>query len=247
MPESKGRASRGKRSHPSEIDADFWRLLHREFQDLAQEEYTAVPDPASDRRLRAYGEQERVGRRARRRWRLTEGLNENFLRRFEDAAMRGGVALGPPRGVEPLAFWLDGVFLYLLNSPRNDRGPLVVGREDQGGIIRDICETSATHCLQLAKQSPQTHRMESKRIPTRRYEHSVAIDTALQEIAQMRPKSHAEVFASLEGRAPLSRAEPFRTAKGWMTGFRRDPPRARSWLVKAWTRLGLPAFPRGPK
>ena len=229
------------------VAADFWRNLHREFKDLAHEEYTAVPDPAGNRRLRAYGEYKAEGSSASGCWRLSEGLSENFLSRFEDTATRAGVALEPPQGVEPLAFWLHRIFLHLLDSRRNDRSPLVVGRRDQGGIIRDVCETSSTYCLRLAKQALQTHPVQSARKPVRRHGRYATIDEALQKIAEMRPTSHAEAFRCLQGRAPLPYAEPFKTAQGWLTGFQRDQPRARAWLAKAWSRPELPPFRRGPK
>src|SRR5215510_5109029 len=76
------------------IVADFWRNLHKEFEDLAHEECAALPDPADNRRLRAYGVYAKGSGIAS--WSLNEGLSENFLRRFEDVATRAGVALEPP-------------------------------------------------------------------------------------------------------------------------------------------------------
>jgi hypothetical protein len=247
MPESRRRTSRSERSAAPASNADFWRSLHREFQELAQEEYTAVPNPASDRRFYAYGQYKSAGGHGCGIWKVSEGWNENFRSRFEDAALRGGIALGPPRGVKPFAYWFHRLFLYLLRSRRSDRGSLIAGRRNQAGAIRDVCETSSTYCLRLALQAPQTPRDESVRNPKRREERSLAIETALREIAKMRPKSHREVFEFLEQRAPLPRAAPFRTAKTWVTGFQRDAPRAHSWLSKVWRQLGLPPFPRGPK
>ena len=77
-----------------------------------------------------------------------------------------------------------------------------------------------------------------------RYE---AIDDQLRKIADTHPKGHAEVFDFLEKRVPIPSAEPFKSARGWLNGFRKDPEGARAWLSKAWSRLKLPPFPRGPK
>jgi hypothetical protein len=74
-----------------------------------------------------------------------------------------------------------------------------------------------------------------------------AIDVELRSIEQARPRSHEEVFRSINGRAPIPNAEPFQSAKGWLAGFKRDRVAARVWLSKRWSRLGLPPFPRGPK
>jgi hypothetical protein len=70
----------------------------------------------------------------------------------------------------------------------------------------------------------------------------------LRQIADAHPRSHEEVFQQLEDRrARLPDARPFSAARGWMAGFRKDPTRARSWLSKRWSALGLSPFPRGPK
>jgi hypothetical protein len=73
------------------------------------------------------------------------------------------------------------------------------------------------------------------------------IDNALREIAMARPASHEEVFRGLDGRVKPPHAKPFATTGGWMSGFRADKAAARAWLSKAWSRLSLPPFRRGPK
>jgi hypothetical protein len=74
------------------------------------------------------------------------------------------------------------------------------------------------------------------------------IDQALEVIAEARPKTHKEVFRTLDERCvALPHAAPFDAAHGWLAGFRKDPPRAHAWLSKTWSRLNLFAFPRGPK
>ena len=86
-----------------------------------------------------------------------------------------------------------------------------------------------------------------KRKRVRRNAKYEAIDEALRETAKSRPRSHEEVFQALNGRSKPPNAEPFKTAGGWHAGFKKDAVAARAWLSKAWSRLELPAFPRGPK
>jgi hypothetical protein len=73
------------------------------------------------------------------------------------------------------------------------------------------------------------------------------IDKKLQEIAKSAPNSHKVVFEALDGRVKVPNGKPFAEAGGWLTGFKRDPARARSWLSKHWSRLKLPPFSPGPK
>jgi hypothetical protein len=86
------------------------------------------------------------------------------------------------------------------------------------------------------------------RKPARRNRQSAAIDKALREFAEALPKNHEEVFRQLDNRevAILNR-QPFKSAGGWLAGFRQNRHLASSWLSQVWGRLGLPAFRRGPK
>jgi hypothetical protein len=92
-----------------------------------------------------------------------------------------------------------------------------------------------------------THRSLSRRPPVQQSEKYAAIDKALKSVAESLPKTQEEVFKALDGRVAHAEAEPFKTARGWHAGFKKDSPRARSWLSKSWSRLGLPPFSRGPK
>jgi hypothetical protein len=70
----------------------------------------------------------------------------------------------------------------------------------------------------------------------------------LREIADARPKSHDEVFRLLEERkVAIPRSKLFEMPGGWVRGFQGDPRAASAYLSKAWGRLRLPAFLRGPK
>jgi hypothetical protein len=81
----------------------------------------------------------------------------------------------------------------------------------------------------------------------RRSDRYEVIDIALREIAAALPRTHKEVFEQLDGRVEPPDRKPFRTAGGWVKGFKQDRHAASAWLSQAWARLGLPPFARGPK
>jgi hypothetical protein len=108
-------------------------------------------------------------------------------------------------------------------------------------VIRDRAASGS----QTAVAPDPRRRQAAKSV--RRNKTYETIDSELREIAKSVPKSHEEVFSALEGRAKPPDAEPFKSAGGWLKGFKKDAPAARSWLSRNWARLGLPPFPRGPK
>lgn len=74
------------------------------------------------------------------------------------------------------------------------------------------------------------------------------IDGMLRQIASAQPKDHKEVFTTLDERSiRIPNADPFRSARGWVAGFKKNRPLAQAWLSKRWSDLNLPQFPRGPK
>ena len=90
--------------------------------------------------------------------------------------------------------------------------------------------------------------VRSQRKPTRRNTKYEVIDKALIEISGARPKNHEEVFRFLDERkVAVPKRKPFKTTRGWLSGFQHNPHTAGAWLSQAWGRLGLPAFARGPK
>ena len=141
----------------SATEVHLWRKLRTDFESLARQEYTTIPDPRNDRRLRAYGDYTVATSQAVGSWQLSDGLSADFRARFEETAARAGSALGPPRSVKPVAFWLHRLFLNLveLETLRNDPGSLAVGQKGVGGIIRDICQASATYCSRLMKDATE--------------------------------------------------------------------------------------------
>jgi hypothetical protein len=105
-----------------------------------------------------------------------------------------------------------------------------------------------SEALQESPASTQKAAYAKTKNPTvRRNSRYEAIDTALRGIAEARPGKHEEVFRALEGRCRIPNAEPFKSAGGWLAGFRKDNDAAHTWLSKRWTRLALPPFLRGPK
>jgi hypothetical protein len=113
------------------------------------------------------------------------------------------------------------------------------------GTITDL--KSASTDQSAPQPAPGVSPRAQAKKPGRRNQKYKAIDRALQEIAESRPRTQADVFKALEGRVGYPPAEPFESARGWMAGFGRDPRAARAWLSKRWAELDLPAFARGPK
>ena len=142
-------------------NAEFWRKLKEEFNELAKHEYRVVPDPADGRRLRARGEYASDQGIEIGRWFVNDGFSPDFRAAFDEAAARGGHALKPPRSAEPLDYWLHSLFQFVLviDKESDDRGHLALGNKEHGGIIRDLCQASAVYCSSLAtKALDVTHR-----------------------------------------------------------------------------------------
>jgi hypothetical protein len=99
-----------------------------------------------------------------------------------------------------------------------------------------------------ADQAHAPNESRGAKKPVRRNQKYKVIDAALEQVADGRPSTQEEVFQSLDARhVVIPPAEPFEAARGWIAGFRRDPPAARAWLSKRWTELSLSPLPRGPK
>jgi hypothetical protein len=159
--------------------------------------------------------------------------------------------------------------LFGPNDAERKRGSSFVQTRFEGvhGVVDRLFDASKKLCLKLGARAagpgsnlPTVLRREelpegptgtevrrNSRKPVRRNTVHEKIDQVLCEIAEMRPQSHEEVFRALDKRAPLPKAQPFASARGWLAGFNSDEHSARVWLSKAWTRLHLPPFARGPK
>ena len=82
----------------------------------------------------------------------------------------------------------------------------------------------------------------------RRNRRYLAIDEALRQIEESKPKTHEEIFRLLDQRrVRIPFAEPFQEAGGWMAGFRRNKKAARPWLSKRRNMLDFDPLPMGPK
>lgn len=129
-------------------DPDVWKDFHDKFKALVDEELKVAPHNVRDRWLRAYvgdrGKNTEIGS-----WWLSAGLNEGFQARFDVAATRAGVALGPTQGTNPRDYWLHKVFTHLLKRPSD----LLLAANKHGGIILRVCEASAVYCVRLEKKA----------------------------------------------------------------------------------------------
>ena len=179
--------------------------------------------------------------------------------------LEGGILTGQLLVSEiPLLAWDAAIaagWYRLASETRKDIFPEQLGHywvwrdesRDWQGLFRS--ETAEWHArlLEVPEPAPESEVNEPRksaspvRKPVRRSARNERIDSALQKIAEMRPRNHREVFKALEGRVGPPEAEPFGTARGWLAGFQKNPHGARSWLSKAWARLELPPFRRGPK
>lgn len=83
-------------------------------------------------------------------WVLSDGINENFRERFQAFGTRAGVALGSPKGTDPLDFWLHRLTLDL----RANKSALIfAGKKGEDGIIVRLCEASAIFCSRLEREA----------------------------------------------------------------------------------------------
>jgi hypothetical protein len=114
------------------------------------------------------------------------------------------------------------------------------------GIIRTLASLSQTSETPLRDSASRQPSHGGK--PARQHKNYRTIDKALHGCAKAQPKEHKEVFNMLDDRkVPIPGGKLFQSAGGWRKGFQRNPSRARAWLSQRWGKLGLPAFPRGPK
>lgn len=126
------------------------------------------------------------------------------------------------------------------------------GIEEAGGITHeaDAAEPKGNDPPTAVRQESSASEKQSRKAKklVRRNQSYRVIDRALKEIAESRPNTQIEVFQWLDGRhVVIPLAEPFMAARGWMAGFQRDAPAARTWLSKRWAELNLLRLPRGPK
>jgi hypothetical protein len=113
---------------------------------------------------------------------------------------------------------------------------------DQSGI------GESAQVSQAAQEPSEPKKGRTEKKPVRRNAKYETIDKALNGLADARPRDHEAVFRSLDDRKiAVPNCRPFKAAGGWLKGFHKDPHAARAWLSRAWSRLGLPAFARGPK
>jgi|ERR1017187_2918278 hypothetical protein len=128
------------------------------------------------------------------------------------------------------------------------RQKLTLGRIEKARLEADearrrLEKAQAKLAEDQAKQAKTTLARRTR--PNKRY---LAIDGMLIDITKAKPLDHKEVFELLDSRGiRIPPAEPFKSARGWIAGFQKDPPRAHAWLSKRWRGLDLPRFLSGPK
>jgi hypothetical protein len=157
---------------------------------------------------------------------------------------------------QPIGCMVDRVFSRILPEVRREFERSSEWRQYQEGLL-EVAQIQALGMEQSrAIDQPGTPKADAAvKSPSggsrpkllRRGSNNDKIDQALRQIAEVQPKGHEEVFRLLEGRAKVPDAKPFASTGEWTSGFRRDKAAARAWLSKAWSRLNLPPFPRGPK
>jgi hypothetical protein len=205
------------------------------------------------------------------RWVLSGSTNDRERTLFAWVAERAIVELGHSGGDTALADWLD---LLKGESPNFRSGTILTQSnpdgattEEQTGTIHRVIEASADYCVKLETRAiiqarspeqaadekstvPDVQRhseVPSGKRPVRRSKTLKTIDEKLEKIADIHPQTQEEVFEALNGRVIFPQAEPFKTARGWLAGFRDDEAMARAWLSKRWGELNLAPLPRGPK
>jgi hypothetical protein len=125
-----------------------------------------------------------------------------------------------------------------VNSPLKQTGASDV----MASLSGPSSEVPPAQNMHLPKETRNARR------PARRNIRYQAIDEKLVCISEARPKNHEEVFRYLDDRKiAIPNRKLFKSAGGWLKGFHQDPHAASAWLSQRWARLGLPAFPRGPK
>jgi hypothetical protein len=152
-----------------------WQSLGCQFDSLAHEERVSLQErPGSDCGLRAYCEynsdrnaiEEEMSRQRllcllyrleSGTWLLSSGPNEYFKVRVEALMARAGRQLNPPQLISPSNYWMHRVCVYLR---RNDSDGLFI-RDNTGGIIKSVCQSSATFCTWLEKEALETQMVSS--------------------------------------------------------------------------------------
>jgi len=201
--------------------ADGWKDFHNEFSKLAIEEADIVRARVKDDYLIAsctYKRDAVMYERGRPEkgpfcllkmpecgiWNVSSGVSENFQERFRTLAVRAGLALGCPEDTHAEDFWLHLLFQDLLE---NRSRLLFAAKKGEGGMIRRVCEASATFCTRLERKATK---LESKKKPIPGLEiftHTCLLQKALPTQARNRkPRRRCTDCnpARMRGRANLS-------------------------------------------
>lgn len=153
------------------------------------------------------------------RWHLCGGSSEGIRAQFVALATQAGKALDPPQGTAPLDFWLHSLFLYLRKSSSHE----LQGADDTGGIIRHVCEPSATFFAHLEAEAITVKKSEEspakKQAPPRPPRPKVVPTGDLDLLKRMKSLRQVQAAAELDYstrqvRNLLRDGKLTRTAKG---------------------------------
>lgn len=103
----------------------------------------------TDKYLGAYGSYER-GVPECGVWDIYGGISENFKERFRALVSRAGLELACPPGTLPENYWLHSLFQDLLE---NNSELLFAAQRGVDGVIKRVCEGSATFCARLERKA----------------------------------------------------------------------------------------------
>jgi hypothetical protein len=207
---------------PVESQANRWRGFRSEFEQLAREEERIERAAPKDRLLRAYctyREHPEVWEKGKAEqgcfcllkapetglWTLGDGVSENFLERFRALAARAGVTLDSPEGTDPEDFWLHRLWLDL----RENKSEQLFAASKEGGVIRRVCEASATFCSRLERKAvtgADRLRTDEKQVESSRAQNS----------ANSAPNAESKPTTSNKPKSPIGRnIDRLRKECGW--------------------------------
>jgi hypothetical protein len=191
-------SSEQSRQAPRQEEADVWQVFQSKFEHLTNEEKQLIrarklyKDSYLDAHC-VYREHTEIFREKRKpgegrfcllkapetgQWKLSSSVSENFREKFCALAARAAKTLGCLKGTEPVDFWLDRLYRYLLNN-RSDQVLAVLDDENlegdvthrgvihrgESGVIPRVCEASATFCSWLERQAfDQSERSGARRV-----------------------------------------------------------------------------------
>lgn len=182
-------------------DPDIWRGFHDEFEALAREELATARAGIKGEVLVAYvsyeGTTNDIGD-----WLVYGTPSERLRSDFDSIAARAGLALHPPRGVNPAHYWLRSLFLDLLGN--RSKYLLFAKAPNESGIIQPVCAASAMFCNRLVAKSAALVAAQIKETvrQSRAHEKPVAVLSDNVRLGRRRAKLVAKLIKELNALRP---------------------------------------------